>query len=97
MTSHAKNIRTTTSVLTASWSLVLPLDTGRSIVTVKNIGANPVDINTNVNKDGSVATPDTTDTYPLAVNEVVSFDRGVAPTILWAKSALGSTIVLLVG
>lgn len=100
-TQFTKNLRTHGAVaLTTSWSIVESYNPLRSVSIIKNTSATEVvHISTNLqNAADPTQLPGAADTHfwPLAAGEVISFDKGIAPVIVFAKGATGAATVAVI-
>lgn len=93
---YSKNLRTRVAALTTTFTAVLPFDKNRSVVLLKNTSASEVvHISTNLSQVPTDL-PSLTDFYPLEAGEVIAFDAGLAPNILWAKGAAGAASLAII-
>ena len=99
MNQYMKNLRTGVAALTTSWSAVAPAGVSRSCLIVKNTSATEVvHLSTNASDPSAVPEAGDVNFYPLLAGEVLAFDKGLAPTVLYGKGATGAaTLALIVG
>lgn len=109
---YSKNLITRTVTLTGTtWTLAEPFRKDRVKLILRNAGSEDVELNTNV-KGGLVLDdtqndplkaapniePADTAVFTLRANEVLTFDTGEAPFIVWARgTTAGSTLEIITG
>lgn len=98
-TQFAKSFRTRVAALTTAWSVLAALSKDRTCLIIKNTSASEVvRISTNASELTGTEVPDAADPnyYPLAAGEVLSFDKGLGPIVVFAKGAAGAATVALI-
>ncbi len=98
----SKNLRTRIVTITnTAWQLLEPYQDSRAVVAIKNVSSEVVYVSTNLD-NASDSTPDNNPPlaaesgWPLQPNEGLSFDKGVAPSILWCKATTGPANVCVI-